>query len=645
MRHYLMRMLIIFGLLPVISTGLFHAYLSAAQSASVALRLTVDPYPPGTITSLSANYGDGLGEIKINWIVPSDDGTHLARAKQLPKGAYIIKRNKKSPDELGGASTSWWENTGEVFIYPEWIPSPPGITDTKTIDQFDAEDVLNKETFYFAIQSVDRAGNESAISNIVSAVPRWDITPPTTISDLVVSYNGDRTGVILEWSAPKDVFFETYKSKVKGYSIRRATVSLGEFAGDAASWWAAASEISPIEPAEPGTKQSIELKDLTGGVTYYFAIKSFDEQGNVSEIDTLFPERAGVYIISEAATPNRVSGVRGEIKGNKFIIHWSAVEKNNDGITDCEDLAGYYIRCSLNPFDAGVITATVGALTTAYETVYSTNNPVYYYSITAFDGAEPWLNESGPSMMIDSSSEIALWLCSQKSAIRIPKTIQGIMRKDNNSYDEDINIKSERISGEEKSRILCSYSFGAVKNVSKETAGKFVFRRPYAEIRLYYSGGSGPSATAQPGDSYSIMWYNGKEWLKLGGDVNKDNGFVSVRTERLGKYQLRRSIRATKFTLVNGPIPKIITPNGDGLNDFCEFFYDNPQNFAPAGKIFDITGALVVNMANGPLKSDSSGSLRWRGVDASGRIVRSGVYIYQIDAGGEVYNGTVVVAR
>ncbi|MFH1957922.1 MAG: hypothetical protein ABIJ15_05555 [bacterium] len=637
-------MLITFWLLPVVSIGLFHACLSAAQSASIALTLTVDPYPPGVITALSSNYGDGLGEIALKWIVPSDDGTYLARVKQLPKGAYIVKRNRKSPDELGGVATSWWENTGEVFVYPEWIPQPPGFIDTKIISDFTHQEIYNRERFYFAVRSVDKAGNESGISNIESAVPRWDITPPTTISDLVVSHNGNRTGVVLEWSAPKDVFFETYESKVDGYIIRRATVSLGEFTGDAASWWSAASEISPPAPAEPGTGESIELNDLTGGVTYYFAIKSFDEQGNVSEIDALFTVREGIYVMTEAATPNRVSGIWGEVGGNKFIIHWSTVEKNNDGTTECEDLAGYYIRCSPNPFDAGVITATVGALVTSYETYYSTSSPVYYYSITAFDGAYPWINESEPSMLVDSSDEVSLWLCSQRAAIRIPKTVQAIMRKENNSYGDNIDMGIERITGEEKSRILCSYEFAAVKNVSKESAGKFVFRRPYAEIRLYYSGGSGPAAL-QSGDSYSIMWYNGKEWLKLGGDVNKKEGFVSVKTERIGKYQLRRSIRATKFTLVNGPIPKIITPNGDGLNDFCEFFYDNPQNFAPAGKIFDITGAFVTNMANGPLRSDSSGSLRWNGFGSSGQIVRSGIYIYQIDAGGEVYNGTVVVAR
>ncbi|MFH1353195.1 MAG: hypothetical protein ABIH68_06470 [bacterium] len=611
-----------------------------SNSASVALKIMVDPFEPSRITDFQAGYGSALGEVDLKWTAPGDDGIK----GQLRAGAYLIKYDKKSPADFAEDTTSWWKNAGRYLVDSSWIPNPPGTADTKTINAFTHQEIYDRETFYFAIQSVDKVGSESVISDIVSAVPRWDITPPTTISDLVVSYNDNRTGVVLEWTAPKDVFFQTYESKVDGYIIRRSTVSLGELSGVATAWWSAASEISPPEPAEPGTGESIELNDLTGGVTYYFAIKSFDEQGNVSEIDTLFTGREGIYIMKDAATPNRVSGIWGQIEGNKFIIHWSTVEKNNDGTTECEDLAGYYIRCSLNPFDAGVITATVGALTTSYETYYSTNTPVYYYSITAFDGAYPWINESELSMRIDSSDEVSLWLCSQRAAIRIPKTVQAIMRKENNSYGDNIDMEIERITGEEKSRILCSYRFDAVKNVSKDTAGKFVFRRPYAEIRLYYSGGSGPAAL-QAEDSYSIMWYNGKEWLKLGGDVNKKEGFVSVKTERIGKYQLRRSIRATKFTLVNGPIPKIITPNGDGLNDFCEFFYDNPQNFAPAGKIFDITGAFVTNMANGPLRSNSSGSLRWNGFDSSGRVVRSGIYIYQIDAGGEVYNGTVVVAR
>jgi len=63
------------------------------------------------------------------------------------------------------------------------------------------------------------------------------------------------------------------------------------------------------------------------------------------------------------------------------------------------------------------------------------------------------------------------------------------------------------------------------------------------------------------------------------------------------------------------------------------------------GKIFDIKGRFISNLKIGPDSSSVSGSLIWDGKDSKGNICESGVYIYELQAGGEIYNGTVILAK
>jgi hypothetical protein len=61
-----------------------------------------------------------------------------------------------------------------------------------------------------------------------------------------------------------------------------------------------------------------------------------------------------------------------------------------------------------------------------------------------------------------------------------------------------------------------------------------------------------------------------------------------------------------------------------------------------SGEVFDITGSKVAVLQPGP---DPASTLKWDGKSESGATVPGGIYIYQINAGGETVNGTVVVAR
>jgi gliding motility-associated-like protein len=141
-------------------------------------------------------------------------------------------------------------------------------------------------------------------------------------------------------------------------------------------------------------------------------------------------------------------------------------------------------------------------------------------------------------------------------------------------------------------------------------------------------------------EQLSLFWHNGVEWVKVGGTVDTANQTVSIKTSRLGRYQVRQAIRVGPATLTR-VYPQIFTPNGDGWNDKAVFEFDNPALLPLKGTVFDISGAKVADLTVGP---NPDSSLVWDG-KRGGQPVPSGVYIYEIEVGGESVTGTVVVAQ
>lgn len=89
-------------------------------------------------------------------------------------------------------------------------------------------------------------------------------------------------------------------------------------------------------------------------------------------------------------------------------------------------------------------------------------------------------------------------------------------------------------------------------------------------------------------------------------------------------------------------VPRVVTPNGDLLNDVIFFKFDNTLSGLPIeSSIIDIHGARVADM---DIDSNET-ALTWNGKDDTGRDVPTGIYIYSIKIGKNQATGTVVVAR
>jgi gliding motility-associated-like protein len=88
------------------------------------------------------------------------------------------------------------------------------------------------------------------------------------------------------------------------------------------------------------------------------------------------------------------------------------------------------------------------------------------------------------------------------------------------------------------------------------------------------------------------------------------------------------------------PKEKIITPNGDDKNPYASFDGLVGEDYTIS--IFDIRGHKVKTITTSSLP-------RWDGTDDGGRVVESGVYLYQfkadVNGSSKLISGTIVVAK
>jgi len=237
-----------------------------------------------------------------------------------------------------------------------------------------------------------------------------------------------------------------------------------------------------------------------------------------------------------------------------------------------------------------------------------------------------------------------------QARVIIPEELTDILYEESSSYGDDLNITVEEVVEEEnKDKVVSCYEFSAFKGYGNETPEEiesFSFAKPKASVGLSYEVNSQGAVkgtnmkASQAGTNLVLFWFNGIEWVKLGAKTDTDERILTIKTKKLGKYKIKEAPAATEFTL-NKVCPRIFTPNNDGLNDEVVFDYANPNNKGVVCRIFDIRGALVRQLDIGPRET----SFAWDGKDERGKVVLSGVYIYQLEAEGKVTNGTVILAK
>lgn len=112
-----------------------------------------------------------------------------------------------------------------------------------------------------------------------------------------------------------------------------------------------------------------------------------------------------------------------------------------------------------------------------------------------------------------------------------------------------------------------------------------------------------------------------------------------------------------------GVLVRVITPNGDGRNDYAILCFENPKDSSVTGTVYDLWGRTVSGMVYikdpggvDPTVASCRGkfppggaltqpeAMSWDG-KSNGARVTSGVYVYQLRAEGTAAAGALVVAR
>jgi hypothetical protein len=276
---------------------------------------------------------------------------------------------------------------------------------------------------------------------------------------------------------------------------------------------------------------------------------------------------------------------------------------------------------------------------------------VFFYSVRAVDTSG---HESADSCLVDSSVKANLIFLSNDGQTRllIPGSMADLLRADYNKYDVPLTVRFLDQYNAGDHQLVRQVSFQLVRgDTGEETAGVSL-PLPEAEIQMGYQllGGqvavNGLSALNAGPEQLCLFWFNGVDWVKVGGTNDPQSQTITIKSSQLGQYQLRVAPKATSLSLGKANVfPGLFTPNGDGFNDRVYFVLQNPNNASVTGEIFDAAGRSIVTLAAPSVTPGLGTTLIWSGKDATGAVVPSGLYMYRIEGDGQTISGTVSVAR
>ncbi len=128
-----------------------------------------DTTAPEKITDLIAVSGDDVGEVRLTWTAPGDDGNSGGKASK-----YIIRYSQTNIND-----ESDWDSANDIIGEPD--PGDPGSTESIIVS------FLTPDTgYYFAIKTEDEVPNLSDLSNIAYAVATGTQLEPPEISDILL---------------------------------------------------------------------------------------------------------------------------------------------------------------------------------------------------------------------------------------------------------------------------------------------------------------------------------------------------------------------------------------------------------------------------------------------------------------------------
>ncbi len=476
--------------------------------------------------------------------------------------------------------------------------------------------------------STQQAANYSQRSGKLSFSPI-----PATVSDLaaviVSSY-----GVRITWTAPSsDISREA--GPAANYILRYTTSG---YISTEEGFYSASDYAQTWIPLGSGAAESKIVEGFSAGTTYYFALETMNGHKLLSELSN--------PVASFALMPLAPMNFQLSRSGNSVTLTWippagyqNRIPFSNRFFPEYPyEIKEYMVYRATAPADAEWShIGSVSSDTLTWTDIIGAGD-YYYYHARA-------VNQAGlsiPSYARASEGGGIYFLAPDNQSIfEVPQAGVGAFFSSSSDpmdvYNIEISTHEEDLGG----RVMKSVEFAAFRGgLQADPSFKLSSK---GTLKLFYakSGGAIIPSGATDTKTLSMYFNNGARWLQMYGIVNTAERSVKLDTTLLGRYQLRTTERSGGFSADKaGLTNRLITPNGDGKNDTMVFVFDNPQEKNVKGKIYDLRGALVASMKPGPVGN----SLLWD-AKSGGQIVPGGVYIYQIEADGTVYNGTIAVIR
>ena len=457
---------------------------------------------------------------------------------------------------------------------------------------------------------------------------------PAPVYDLSIAIVSS-SALRLAWTAPYgDAGRQA--DQVLSYSLRYSSVAPLSTDDD---FRAAVPYAEGWVPLAAGGSETKVIEGFNAGTTYYFALETINAHAVRSELSNRALSLALVPL-----PPMNFNVTRGTGTVTMTWIPPAGFQNRipfNDRFSPAYpyEIMKYALYRATAPAGADweFIGETLSSSTLSWSEIIGVND-VYYYHARAVNKA----GESIPSYVRGSVPGGGLYFLApdNRSLLEVPaaagQAFYSASGDPMDSYTIEISSHPEDLGG----RVMKSVEFSAYRGGLRADTS---FKLPSAAtLKLFYSKPGGsiiPSGADEK--ALSIYYNNGSRWLQLYGKVDEAERSVRLQTTVLGRYQLRTTERSGSFAADKaGLLNRLITPNGDGKNDTMVFIFDNPQEKAVKGRIYDLRGALVATMGPGPV----SNSLVWD-AKSGGQVVPGGVYIYQLEADGTVYNGTVVVVK
>jgi len=222
-----------------------------------------------TLVYLSIGVGPAAGQtaadstVTVLWTASGDDGNTGTAT------SYALRY--RTVGVTGTDTTSWWNAATSVTGLP--APHAAGATDSMKV-----RGLTPVTTYYFVLRVADEVPNWSGFSNIAVKTTSGDTTPPAAVADLAVTATTG-TSISVRWTAPGD---NGATGTAKSYDIRYSTSAI-----TASNWSAATQPTGEPAPAAAGTAQTYTITGLTPSRTYYIAMKTTDDAGNISVLSNV----------------------------------------------------------------------------------------------------------------------------------------------------------------------------------------------------------------------------------------------------------------------------------------------------------------------------------------------------------------------